>query len=250
MEINNRNGEQAINRQGHFMTIINYKRLSDFDVLFEDGYIKHCLCYNNFKQRRIKNPNMCSKVSIGVVGMEQGEYDSKSISYSTWRHMLDRCYNKNEYRYKYYGLVGVGVCEEWKTYKLFKEWFDENYYEVLNDKMNLDKDILIKGNKVYSPETCIFVPSKINKLFTKATKIRGEYPIGVGFQKQIKKYVAKITKENKQVHLGCFDNPMDAFYCYKDAKESYIKEIADMYKDEIPQKLYDAMYSYKVERTD
>ena len=48
MKINNRNGEQVINRQGHLMTIINYNGLSDFDVLFEDGYIKHCVCYGNF----------------------------------------------------------------------------------------------------------------------------------------------------------------------------------------------------------
>lgn len=248
--IKDRSGEQLVNRQGHLMTIINYNGLSNFDVLFEDGYIKHCTCYNNFKQRSIKNPNMSSECFIGIVGMEQGEYDSKSISYSTWRHMLDRCYNKNEYRYKYYGLVGVNVCEEWMTYKLFKKWFDENYYEISSDKINLDKDILNKGNKLYSPNNCIFVPSKVNKLFTKATSIRGEYPIGVSLNKKINRYVASITKENKQIHLGCFNNPEDAFLCYKKEKEKYIKQIADEFKEEIPQKLYDAMYSYQVERTD
>ena len=123
--------------------------------------------------------------------------------------------------------------------------------------MHLDKDILCKGNKIYSPETCIFVPNNINILFVKRDKMRGEYPIGVNYHKQHKKlYVSCgiINKDNKhkQKFLGLFplDKPFQAFYTYKQFKENYIKQVADEYRDLIPQKLYEAMYSYEVEIND
>ena len=249
-KIINRDGETNISKFGENMKIINYKNRANFDILLEDGYIKHCTCYNNFKNGSIKNPSLVSLFGVGYLDVEYGNGVSNSVSYKTWLHMLSRCYNKKEKKYKFYGGCGVYVCDEWLSYKVFKEWFDKNYYEVLNDKMNLDKDILNKGNKIYSPNNCIFAPSKINKLFTKAKKIRGSYPIGVCYHKPNKKYTAVITKENKSIYLGCFDDSTSAFYKYKKEKENYIKEIADKYKYEIPQELYDALYRYEVEESD
>ena len=116
------------------------------------------------------------------------------------------------------------------------------------------KDILIKGNKVYSPDTCVFVPSFINKLFTKNQNVRGELPVGVCFNKANKKYQANLSvfKDGKKTkkHLGCFNTVNEAFEVYKQAKEEYIKEVADNYKDKIPVKLYEAMYSYEVDIDD
>lgn len=122
--------------------------------------------------------------------------------------------------------------------------------------MCLDKDILYKGNKVYSPKNCVFVPEKINILFIKSNKSRGGYPIGVSYHKQNRKFVAKCSiydfKENKQklIYLGCYDTPEKAFKAYKQFKEKHIKKVADYYKDKIPNKLYQAMYDYEVEITD
>jgi hypothetical protein len=105
----------------------------------------------------------------------------------------------------------------------------------------------MKNNKIYSKDTCIIVPSKINKLFVKEKSIRGNYPIGVCYHKQISRYVAKLTINNKEKHLGCFDTEVEAFNAYKIAKEKHIEEVANEYKDKIPQKLYDAMINYEVE---
>ena len=120
--------------------------------------------------------------------------------------------------------------------------------------MALDKDVLVKGNKTYSPNTCVFVPQNINVLFTKCNKARGKYPIGVSFYKDRNKYQAhcKIFSngKSKQKNLGYYNNIDDAFYAYKQFKEDYIKQVADEYKDNIPNKLYEAMYNYKVEITD
>lgn len=132
----------------------------------------------------------------------------------------------------------------------FGKWYDENIYYVENEKMQLDKDVLVKGNKIYSPETCIFVPQRINLLFVKSNLTRGEYPIGTIYNKVNNKFISYLNKNNKQIYLGSYDTSKEAFYKYKQEKEKHIKEIANEYKSKIPQRLYDALYNYQVEITD
>ena len=145
------------------------------------------------------------------------------------------------------------VCDKWLNFQNFAEWFYKNYYEIDNEAMCLDKDILHKGNKIYGPETCIYCPKSINGLFVKCDSIRGECPIGVNKlpNGRFRAY-HHIYINNKRIikHLGVFDTPEEAFNIYKQAKEKYIKQVADSYKYKIPKKLYDAMYNWKVEITD
>ena len=121
--------------------------------------------------------------------------------------------------------------------------------------MGLDKDILIKGNKIYSPETCIFVPQTINSLFVKRDNKRGESVIGVSLHKNSKyqvhcSIINPETGKSKQEYLGVYDTQEKAFQVYKYYKEKNIKEVADYYFGRIPDKLYNAMYNYEVEITD
>ena len=120
--------------------------------------------------------------------------------------------------------------------------------------MCLDKDILIKGNKIYSPNTCIFVPKRINTLFIKCDKARGNLPIGVSKREENKyknSYRAKCRNiYGKRITSKTYKNPIECFYEYKKIKEQTIKDAADLYKDKIPNKLYDAMYNWKVEVND
>ena len=118
--------------------------------------------------------------------------------------------------------------------------------------MNLDKDILIKGNKVYSPDTCVFVPQNINKLFIKRDSSRGEFPIGVHYYKRNKKFgvVCSFGNSSSSAYLGLYDTPEEAFQVYKTFKENQIKQIANEYIDIIPTKLYQAMIEYEVEYDD
>jgi hypothetical protein len=189
---------------------------------------------------------------VGIVGL-QNIYPNLDLeykkSYDRWRSMLTRCYNEN-LREKAPTYKDVFVSKEWLYYPNFKIWFDENYYTVDNELMCLDKDILIKGNKLYSPNTCIFVPARINELFTKSNNKRGKYPIGVNYRKKTKKFVAQCSDIHGVTTLGSFNTPEEAFYKYKSFKERSIKIIANEYKDKIPKQLYDAMYNYKVEITD
>jgi len=179
--------------------------------------------------------------------VEKGEFNNKQRN--TWGHMLQRCYDET-CRDKFPTYVNCTVCDKWLNFQNFLDWYKENFYAVEKEKMCLDKDILHKGNKIYSPETCVFVPQNINKLFTKSNGTRGEYPIGVTYSKTNKKFRANCNNGKKQIFLEYFATPTQAFQCYKDYKEKVIKRIASQYIDKIPNNLYEALMKYEVEITD
>lgn len=164
---------------------------------------------------------------------------------------MERSYSKG-LKDKHNTYLTVECCEEWHNYQNFAKWYEDNYYEVEGQRMDLDKDILYKGNKIYSPGTCIFVPQRINKLFTKSNKTRGDLPIGVYFHKREQKYVAqcRVLEQDQQKFLGYFNTPEEAFNAYKEFKEQYIKQVAEEYKDKIPNKLYEAMLKWEIKIED
>lgn len=248
-------GEIAFNNSGQQMKIVEYVTNKEIYIKFL-GYqniIK--ATYNNFKNGRISNPFSKTVKGIGYLGV--GKYKTKEFGketkvYSTWKHMISRCYDKNRHSNSFNDRVykDVVVCEEWHNFQNFGEWFDRNYYEIEGEMMELDKDILLKGNKIYCQQFCVFVPKSINSIFTNATKNRGEHPIGVWKHKNRFECGCRNIFKNKQVFLGSFLTPDQAFQAYRDYKEKYIKEVAEHYKDKIPKKLYEAMYKYEVEITD
>ena len=255
----NRIGEIKYNNYGQKMTIISYLDSHNVTVKFDNGYIIKCQ-YGKFKRGSVKSPYDKSVYEVGYIG--EGKYKAKdnlgkqTIQYSYWSHMMTRCYNK-KYLKTRPTYEECEVCEEWHNFQNFAKWFDDNSYENDGGLMKLDKDILHKGNKVYSPENCVFVPNRINTLFVKRQNHRGEYPIGVSYYKKGKlKFVSQCytfdRKQNKSIHrnLGYFETPKEAFNAYKTFKENYIKQVADDYKDKIPKKLYEVMYNWEVEITD
>ncbi|MFQ9297893.1 MAG: AP2 domain-containing protein [Clostridia bacterium] len=254
----NRIGERNYNNFGSEMVIVHYNGCMDIDVYFPefDWIFKHAK-YNNFKKGEIKCPYERRFYNVGYLG--EGKYKvsengKNTRVYDTWKAMLQRCYSEKEHE-RHPTYIGCEVYEGWHNFQNFAKWYKDNYYEVGNEKMCLDKDILFKGNKIYSPDTCIFVPETINKLFIKNDKNRGESVIGATLCKN-GKYQAQCniinpeTGKSKQEYLGLYDSQEKAFQVYKYHKERNIKQIADYYKIHIPQKLYDAMYNYEVEIDD
>lgn len=250
---NYRLGETTYSKYGSKMTIIEYNNCDDIVVEFDNGY-KVKARYSQFKLKNIKS--LYDKITYGVGFIGEGDYkiwinNKLTIQYVTWRDMLDRCYNEKR-QSKFPTYIGCSVCDKWHNLQNFGKWFDDNYYEIINQQMALDKDILHKGNKIYSSENCVFVPSNINSLFVKSDALRGKYPIGVTFNKSKMEYESACCQNNKgrRKYLGKFNNPIEAFNTYKKFKEKVIKQIADEYKNRIPDKLYHAMYNYIVEITD
>ncbi|MDU4051146.1 MAG: hypothetical protein E7H33_09540 [Clostridium perfringens] len=254
--INNRIGERKIMNCGEECEVVEYRKYNDITVMFiKTGELVKST-YNNFKRMVIKSHFTPTVYGVGIVGLEETWVNGKHFkSYKTWHSMLQRCYDEKELR-KFPTYKDCSVCDEWLYYPNFKQWYDENYYEIDNEKMALDKDILVKGNKVYSPETCIFVPERINGLFIKKNANRGNLPIGIIWNKRDKKYQANCNvfdiknNKSKNKHLGYFNTSQEAFKVYKKAKEETIKLAAEYYKDCIPQKLYKAMYKYEVHIND
>lgn len=243
-------GLKSINNFGSKMEIVAYRNAKDIDIYFEEYDCIVNSRSDHFKDGGIKCPYEKRYYSVGYIG--EGKYGCKEhkVCFTTWCDMLNRCYNFNCKKYDRYGAIGCVVCEEWHNFQNFAEWYYDNYYKVESQRMELDKDILIKGNKIYSPSTCIFVPQSINKLFTKSDKTRGEYPIGVSKCKSKDKIRARCNINGKCKELGEYYNIEEAFQVYKLYKENYIKQVAEEYKPYIPQALYDAMYRYEVEITD
>lgn len=199
-----------------------------------------------------KNLLKTSIYGVGYIGY--GKYkrcdtNNKIIKpYQVWYAMMTRCYSK-KYQISRPTYINCTVCEEWHNYQNFAEWYDNNYYKVNDEIMHLDKDLLVKGNKIYSPENCVFVPFYINELTTKRQNCRGSFPIGVTYFRG--KFRAKYNIGiGQQITIGYYDTPEEAFLNYKKYKEDYIKDIAWKYKTYIPNKLFVALLKYEVDITD
>ncbi len=161
--------------------------------------------------------------------------------YNLWRAMLNRAYGK-AYLQNTPSYLGCSVSDTFLYYHLFYNWcqmqigFNTIGYE-------LDKDLLIKGNKQYSEDTCVFIPKEINSLLTNCKAARGMLPIGV--TKAANRYQAR-CRANGEKCLGTYDTPELAFQAYKTFKEAYIKEQAELYKDSIDPRAYLALVNYEV----
>lgn len=251
IRVKNKIGEIKHNKYGSRMEITEYIEKDIVIVKFEDGYTIKSR-YGHFKRGVLVNPYDKSVCGIGYIGEGEHVVSKNGIhtqAYRCWHSMIMRCYDEINFK-KQPTYKDCYVSEFFHNYQNYAKWYNENYYEVGTERMEVDKDVLTKGNKVYSVDTCVFVPQHVNTLFTKANAIRGDTPIGCTFSKRDNRYKAQCYYFGKNVHLGSFNNETDCFNSYKVFKEKYIKEVADLYKDKIPQKLYDALYRYQVEITD
>jgi len=252
---NGRIGETKLNKYGSEITIIKYLNSRDIVVRFTKENYETTTRYDAFLEGRTKNPYDKTICGVGYLG-EGGYVKTKKCVanpiYVTWDCMLRRVYSDKIHKRKP-SYIGCSVTEDWHNFQVFAKWYNENYYKIEDQEMQLDKDILLKGNKVYSPETCIFVPQNINKLFVKKRSTRGEYPIGVHYSERYKSLISSCNNNDNSglpEFLGCYSTPELAFNAYKTYKENIIKQVADKYKNQIPKILYDTMYAYKVEITD
>lgn len=164
-------------------------------------------------------------------------------AYTAWRDMLRRCHDP-KYQANQPTYIGCYVDPVWRGFSAFQLWHMENYREGFH----LDKDILVTGNKVYSPATCVYVPQHINSLLTARDAARGEFPLGVCWHKRLHKFQAMLNVSGKLKSLGYFDTPMEAFEAYKVAKKAEIKRLAleAFLNNEIKSDVYLALIRYDI----
>jgi len=165
--------------------------------------------------------------------------------HSMWNHMLQRCYCPISLA-KRPSYAGCTVSKEFLKFQEFADWAWKQ--DGFHMGWAIDKDILKKGNTIYAPEFCVFVPGEVNSLLVQLKGRRGDYPIGVN--RQGNRYYAYISICNTRKRIGSYDTPEQAFFAYKEAKELHIKAVAEKYKAAIDPRAYAALMAYQVEITD
>lgn len=139
--------------------------------------------------------------------------------YRKWMSMLSRCY-KEEYLETFPTYLDCYVCDEWKYFSNFRSWMEMQDWEG----KELDKDLLVKGNKVYSPDTCIFISRGLNCFLNDHAAKRGPYPIGVSWHKLTQMFASQCSDPltGKSEHLGLFNTPEEAHAAWKRRKHEHV----------------------------
>lgn len=185
------------------------------------------------------------------VGLNDRRYPSTingkhTEPYIVWVNMLRRCYDQKSFAYRP-TYKGCTVSDNFKNFSYFYEWCHAQPFFGL-DTYQLDKDIICRNNKVYSENVCVFVPHEINSFFETSGASRGDYPVGVSFDKARGKYEAYCRAYGKKQSLGRFTSPQEAYSVYKTFKESRCRDMANKWRGQIDNRVYDAMMAWRVEQ--
>lgn len=198
-----------------------------------------------------------NKLILGVGVYEKGKFTTSigdgntkfSKEYSKWKCMLNRCYLQS-YLNKHPSYIGCSVSENFKNFQYFAEWCNNQVGFHLTDKngrvYHLDKDILVQGNRIYSEYTCVFIPAQLNNFLTDNQRSRGDYPLGVFFNKEKKAFTADLRNPfNSKRRLGTFASAEEAHNAYVEAKSRLAKELADYYKGKVDDRVISALLAFK-----
>lgn len=215
-------------------------------VRFEDGFEISTKLYN-LHRGICKNRRFHKVWGVGI--NEKGKHASQvdgvgTKLYDLWTAMLSRCYGSAK-------TPAYADCTVDSRFHYFQEFADWCVSQVgYENNFTLDKDILLKNNKIYSPDTCAFVPLEVNSFFAKSKRTRGSSPIGVHWAESKERYVAQINQDGKRVWLGQYKTPEEAFEKYRAEKQRQLNTLIQRYQDVLSDKVIEAMLNYKVEITD
>ena len=231
--------------------VLRYNDSKNVEIQFLTTGYRKVAEMKEVRSGEIKDPYLPSVYGVGVLGAKYPTMVNGVITkeYILWNHMLERCYS-NTYQKKHPTYIGCEASENFKSFEYFYEWCHRQV-GFGNEGWHLDKDLLTKGDKVYSENTCVFLPQEINKVLTKREVSRGNHLIGVCWCNTKKAFVARVSKnKGKQEFLGRFKTEIEAFNAYKQAKEAFVKEQANKWKSQIDDRAYNALMNYTVEITD
>lgn len=179
-----------------------------------------------------------------TIGYVDGKQKQKKVwvcpYYQTWVDMLKRCYSaKTQERQPTY--KGCSVSTEWLTFSVFKSWMEKQQWEGLQ----LDKDLLFVGNRVYNADTCVFVSQTVNKFINDRGNARGEWLTGVNWHKQTEKFRAMCSNpfNSRREYLGLFTCEQEAHNAWLKRKLELAHELAAIQTDERVAKALIARYT-------
>ena len=227
--------------------ILKYNNSENVEIQFLNTGYETVAQLGNIRNGGVKDPHSPSVCGVGITGVKYPsyEYGVKTKEYVLWCSMLERCYS-DILKKKRPTYEGCEVSDKFKNYEYFYEWCHKQV-GFSNEGWQLDKDLLVKGNKVYSEDSCVFIPKEINILLTKRDASRGKYLIGVSWNKTGNAFKARVSKnKGRSEYLGSFKTELEAFNAYKEAKESFIKEQANKWKGQIDERAYESLMKYTV----
>lgn len=169
-------------------------------------------------------------------------------AHAIWNSMMQRCGKREAY-------MDVIICDEWKEFKNFHNWFREQVINGWYDKgWQIDKDIIGRGTRIYSPDHCAFVPKPLNILFARAFNRKGYYGTRGAYRVLSSNgeeygydiFCAKITYNGRVIYHEEFDYELFAFFSYKWAFEEFIQKLANELRDKLNPIMYDSLMSYRV----
>lgn len=230
-------GDVFETKGGTSCVILKYTNSRDIDVEFLDGnYFRTKVSAGNLRKGEVKNPYNRNIYGVGYIG--SGDFRArngrvKTKEYSVWENLMQRCYSEkfleNNPAYK-----GCSVHPKWHNFQNFAEWYTSQ--EFYGEGYHLDKDLLHRGNKVYSEDTCCLIPRAINNAIVGMFKSGG-----VRFEEEYSKYRSYISCNGLQKHLGYFSTESDAIGAYRDAKTKYLKSLAETWKNKIDDRVYNSL---------
>lgn len=231
--------------------VVLYNSYNDVDIVFiHTGYVTKTTA-QQLRTGSIKDPHSPSVYGIGFTG--EGEYTSVkdgviSPAWWSWRGMLQRTNDKSRATLLAKPTyANATVAEEWHNFQNFAEWYYNNIFGDF-DKPSVDKDLLVKGNKHYSPDTCVIIPTEVNTFLVGCDAARGDLPKGVS--RHGAGYRVQCTLSGKHYSGRVKYSVEDAFNEYKTVKESHAKLLAEKWKSQICPRAYKALKNYTVEITD
>ena len=227
------------------VVVLEYNNAIDVTIKFLNTGNVRKTATSELRKGEIRDNEAFPVYKVGVMDIPNAvKRGPKPKSYNAWNGMLQRCYNEH-IRSNLPTYSDCEVSDDFKYYSKFKEWAEKQIgYD--HDKWHLDKDILVKGCKIYSKDTCCFVPPEINCALLNNKKVRGSFPQGVTYNCTKTRYRARILREYKWESLGTYDTPEEAFYAYKPVKEAHIKSLANKWKDQIDPRVYEALMNWTV----
>lgn len=164
---------------------------------------------------------------------------------SLWWSMVQRCTPGNPMQNKSPTYSGCTVSDNFKDFQYFANWCNNQIGFLDKDEagrfFEIDKDLL-STTKIYSEDTCCFVPKEINSFFAKNKKNRGEYLVGVGWHTPSKRFRARCGG----VELGKFETEMEAYLTYKQCKEALAKQLALKYNARLDPRVIDVLNNFTI----
>lgn len=240
-------GDEFIIR-GQRATVTEYVTSLKIKIRFnDDGYETYSRS-SRIRSGDIRNPLKRTICGIGFTGIGPHVAASENKVYMAWVNMLKRCYSESaQTRAPTY--KGCSVAPEWFDFQVFANWYVDTFTEG-KAGWEIDKDVLNRNNKHYSPETCVPLPSELNCLLITAGASRGNQCLGVSWHKRDLVFQAYCNLDNHHTHLGYHATEADAFAAYKTFKEANIKRQANKWRSQIDPRAYDALMNYEVLITD